>query len=101
MSDQKSDSLLNAFVLSSSLFVITRCLVVKDDCTLQLEARDSNLPRNNKKTHIPMESETVKPPKALINMSRKVMPALVVATKLSQGEKDLEDPYVVIFPHSG
>ena len=40
-----------------------------------------------------MESETVKPPKALINMSRKVMPAFVVATKLSQGEKDLEDPY--------
>jgi hypothetical protein len=41
-----------------------------------------------------METETVKLPKALPNTLRKVMPTLasVVATKLSQGKKDLEDP---------
>ena len=48
-----------------------------------------------------MESETVKPPKALINMSRKVMPAFVVATKLSQGEKGPRRPLLVIYTHSG
>jgi hypothetical protein len=36
-----------------------------------------------------METRTVKPLKALPNMLRKVMPRIVVATKLSQGKKDL------------
>ena len=39
-----------------------------------------------------METETVKPPKVLPNMLRKVMPGFVVATKYSQGKKDLGDP---------
>ena len=39
-----------------------------------------------------METRTVKPPKALPNTLRKVMPRVVVATKLSQGIKDLENP---------
>ena len=39
-----------------------------------------------------MESETVKPPKTLPNTLRKVMPTVVVATKLSQGKKDLGNP---------
>ena len=36
-----------------------------------------------------METETVKPPKVLPNMMRKVMPGFVVASKYSQGKKDL------------
>ena len=39
-----------------------------------------------------METRTVKPPKALPNMFRKVMPTLVVANKHSQDKKDLGDP---------
>ena len=39
-----------------------------------------------------METETVKPPKVLPNMSRKVMPGFVVVTRYSQGKKDLGDP---------
>ena len=39
-----------------------------------------------------METRTVKPPKALPNTFRKVMPTLVVANKHSQGKKDLGDP---------
>ena len=39
-----------------------------------------------------METRTVKPPKALPNTFRKVMPALVIANKHSQGKKDLGDP---------
>ena len=39
-----------------------------------------------------METRTVKPPKALPNTLRKVMPRVVVATKLSQGIKDLGNP---------
>ena len=42
-----------------------------------------------------METETVKLLKALPNMLRKVMPTVVVATKYSQGKKDLEDPYTM------
>ena len=42
--------------------------------------------------HYCMETETVKPPKVLPNMLRKVMPGFVVATKYSQGKKDLGDP---------
>jgi hypothetical protein len=41
-----------------------------------------------------METQTVKLPKALTNMMRKVMPWLVVATKHSQGEKDLGYPEI-------
>ena len=37
-----------------------------------------------------METETVKLLKALPNMLRNVMPAVVVATKYSQGKKDLD-----------
>ena len=40
-----------------------------------------------------METETVKLLKALPNMLWKVMPTVVVATKYSQGKKDLRDPY--------
>ena len=43
-----------------------------------------------------MESETVKPPKALPNTLRDVMPTVVVATKLSQGKKDLENPKYIV-----
>ena len=43
-----------------------------------------------------METRTVKPPKALPNTFRKVMPAFVVANKHSQGEKDLGDPKCII-----
>ena len=39
-----------------------------------------------------METETVKPPKVLPNMMRKVMPEFVATTKYFQGEKDLGDP---------
>ena len=42
-----------------------------------------------------METETVKLLKALPNMLRKVMPTVVVATKYSQGKKDLRDPYTM------
>ena len=42
---------------------------------------------------VSMETETVKLLKALPNMLRKVMPTVVVATKYSQGKKDLGDPY--------
>ena len=41
-----------------------------------------------------METRTVKLRKALPNMSRKIMPTVVVATKYSQGEKDLGDPEI-------
>ena len=44
-----------------------------------------------------METETVKPPKALPNTLRRVMPRLVVATKLSQGKEDLGDPILKIY----
>ena len=43
-----------------------------------------------------METQTVKLPKALPIMLRKVMPGIVVATKYSQGKKDLGD---LIFGH--
>ena len=43
-----------------------------------------------------METQTVKLPKALQNMLQKVMPGFVVATKYSQGKKDLGD---LIFCH--
>ena len=39
-----------------------------------------------------METKTVKLLKALPNMLWKVMPMVVVATKYSQGKKDLGDP---------
>ena len=39
-----------------------------------------------------METETVKPLKVLPNMLRKVMPGFIVATRYSQGKKDLGDP---------
>ena len=42
-----------------------------------------------------METDTVKLLKALPNMLRKVMPTVVVATKYSQGKKDLGDPYTM------
>ena len=42
-----------------------------------------------------METETVKLLKALTNMLRKVMLMVVVATKYSQGKKDLGDPYTM------
>ena len=42
-----------------------------------------------------METETVKLLKALPNMLWKVMPTVVVATKYSQGKKDLGDPYTM------
>ena len=43
-----------------------------------------------------METETVKLLKALPNMLRNVMPTVVVATKYSQGKKDLGDPYTMV-----
>ena len=43
-----------------------------------------------------METETVKLLKALPNMLRKVMLTVVVATKYSQGIKDLRDPYTMV-----
>ena len=46
--------------------------------------------------HWPMETETVKLLKALPNMLQKVMPMVVVATKYSQGKKDLGDPYTMV-----
>ena len=46
-----------------------------------------------------MESETVKPLKALTNTLRKVMPTVVVATKLSQGKKDLGNPKYIVDRH--
>ena len=46
---------------------------------------------------ITMETRTVKPPKALPNTFRKVMPTLVVANKHSQGKKDLGDPRIIRF----
>ena len=42
-----------------------------------------------------METETVKLLKTLPNMLRKVMLTVVVATKYSQGKKDLRDPYTM------
>ena len=42
-----------------------------------------------------METETVKLLKALPNMLWKVMLMVVVATKYSQGKKDLRDPYTM------
>jgi hypothetical protein len=47
-----------------------------------------------------METQTVKLPKALTNMMRKVMPWLVVATKHSQGKKDLGYPEIRNAHHS-
>ena len=44
-----------------------------------------------------METQTVKPPKALPNTFRKVMPALVIANKHSQDKKDLGDPKYITF----
>ena len=44
-----------------------------------------------------METRTVKPPKALSNTFRKVMPAFVIANKHFRGEKDLGDPKYVIY----
>ena len=44
-----------------------------------------------------METRTVKPPKALPNTFRKVMPALVIANKHSQGKKDLGDLKYITF----
>ena len=43
-----------------------------------------------------METETVKLLKALPNMLWKVMLMVVVATKYSQGKKDLRDPYTMV-----
>ena len=43
-----------------------------------------------------MKTETVKLLKALPNMLRKVMQTVVVATKYSQGKKDLGDPYTMV-----
>ena len=43
-----------------------------------------------------METETVKLLKALPNMLWKVMPMVVVATKYSQGKKDLRDPHTMV-----
>ena len=48
-------------------------------------------------TYVYMETRTVKPPKALPNTFRKVMPTLVIASKHSQGKKDLGDPKYIIF----
>ena len=42
-----------------------------------------------------METRTVKLPKALPNTLRKVKPRFVVTTKLSQGKKDLGNPFVL------
>ena len=42
-----------------------------------------------------METETVKLLKALPNILRNVMLTVVVATKYSQGKKDLGDPYTM------
>ena len=46
---------------------------------------------------VSMETRTVKPPKALPNTFRKVMPTLVVANKHSQGKKDLGDSKHITF----
>ena len=59
---------------------------------LQVPTIYSRLKDRFTSTVLHMESETVKPPKALPNTLRKVMPTVVVATKLSQGKKDLGNP---------
>ena len=43
-----------------------------------------------------METETVKLLKALPNMLWNVMLMVLVATKYSQGKKDLRDPYTMV-----
>ena len=44
-----------------------------------------------------METRTVKLLKALPNMSRKVMPIVIVATKYSKNKKDLGDLKIVLY----